>query len=300
MKILIAGATGLIGQELVKQCLDAEIGVHYLTTGKGKIQNEDNYQGFYWNPSKGEIDPKAFEEVSAVINLAGASVSKRWTEAHKIRILESRIMTANLLFSTMQSLDHSITHYISSSGISIYPSSKTVLYHEDSTQIADSFLGKVVVEWEAAADQFKALGIKVAKVRTGIVLDSNDGALPQISKPIKLGVGAALGSGEQWQSWIHIEDIAAIYLFLLKKELEGIFNGVAPGPVTNIKMTKIVAKHLNKPLWLPKVPKFMLKLIMGEMAAIAFESQLVSAKKLEEAGYLFHYVNLEKAIEDLL
>jgi hypothetical protein len=156
------------------------------------------------------------------------------------------------------------------------------------------------VDWEAAADQFSSLNIPVTKVRTGIVLSNDGGALPQITNPVKMGVGAALGSGEQWQSWIHIEDIAGIYLFLLKHTLSGVYNGVAPGPVTNSKMTRIIASHLNKPLWLPKVPKFALKLLLGEMGALALESQLVSAAKIEEAGFRFHYVNLEKAVEDLL
>ncbi len=300
MKILIAGATGLIGKELVRQCHEAQISVHYLTTRKGQITSRENYNGFYWNPSANEIDPGAFDGIDAIVNLAGATVSKRWTEKYKKEIIESRIQTASILFETVKKHGIPISQYISASGISIYPSSKTQLYSETDRQISESFLGKVVVDWEAAADQFAALNIPVTKVRTGIVLSNDGGALPQITKPVKMGVGAALGSGEQWQSWIHIEDIAAIYLFLLKHTLSGVFNGVAPGPVTNSKMTKIIASHLNKSLWLPNIPKFALKLLLREMGALALESQLVSAGKIEEAGYRFHYVNLEKAIEELL
>lgn len=300
MKILIAGATGLIGQELVKQCHEANISVHYLTTRKSKIVQNPHYNGFYWNPKTKEIDRAAFEGVDAIVNLAGASVSKRWTASYKEEILSSRIDTANLLFESVKQLDRTPEHYISSSGISIYPSSMQKLYTEEDQTASDSFLGEVSVAWEAAADQFTALPMRVSKVRTGIVMDADDGALPKIVKPIRMGMGAPLGSGEQWQSWIHIEDIAGIYLFLLQNNQSGVFNGVAPSPVTNKRMTEIIAQHLAKPLWLPKVPLFMLKLLLGEMAAIAVESQLVSAQKMEAAGYRFRYVNLEKAIEDLL
>lgn len=300
MKILIAGATGLIGKELVRQCHEKNWVVHYLTTRKEKIENRPNYQGFYWNPSAGEIDKAAFEGVSTIINLAGAPVSERWTEAYKTKILESRIMTAALLFNSVKSIEHNITQYISSSGISIYPSSKHKHYTEESEEVSDAFLGKVTVEWEAAADQFSELGISVAKVRTGIVLAPDGGALPKITKPIVMGVGSALGDGQQWQSWIHIEDIAGIFLFILNNKLSGVFNGVAPSPVTNEKMTKAIATYLKKPLWMPKVPAFALKLLLGEMGSLVLESQLVGAQKIEAEGYLFHYVNFEKAIEDLL
>lgn len=299
-RILIAGATGLIGKEIVKQCLEASIAVNYLTTSKEKIVNEDGYQGFYWNPSKNEIDSKAFVGVSAIINLAGATVSKRWTKRYKEIILESRVQTAKVLYDFLKSHAHEVSHYLSASGVSIYPSSKRRLYAESETDISDSFLGEVTVAWEAAADRFSDLNVKVSKVRTGVVLDEDGGALPQMVKPIKYGVGAPLGSGKQWLSWIHIEDIAGIYLFLLKEKFGGVFNGVAPSPVTNCKLTKIIASQLDKPLWLPKVPGFMLRLLLGEMGDLVLESQLVSAQKLEAQGYRYRYVNVEKAIEDLL
>ena len=300
MKLLIAGATGLIGKELVRQCRESGIEINYLTTRKEKIKQEDGIQGFYWNPSEGEIDTSAFEGVNAIINLAGATVSKRWTSAYKKQILDSRIQTAELLHSSLKSMSHEVTHYVSSSGISVYPSSMTKLYSEEEKEISDTFLGKVVEEWETAADAFKSLGIKVAKIRTGIVLDENDGALANLVSPIKMGMGAPLGNGEQWQSWIHVEDIAGIYLFIIKNQLEGVYNGVAPNPVTNKRMTRVIASELEKPLWMPKVPGFGLKLMLGEMSEIVLESQLVSAEKIETAGYKFHFVNIEKAIEDLL
>ena len=300
MRILIAGATGLIGKELVEECLDLGIKIHYLTTRKNKLENKDEYQGFYWNPSKGIIDDAAFNGVSAIINLAGASVSKRWTSSYKKEILNSRKQTANLIYNTLKKQEHTVTHYISASGISIYPSSYTNLYQETSNEKAQTFLGEVVKSWEAAADQFSDLNIKVAKVRTGIVLSENGGALQQMVKPIKLGVGAPLGSGEQWQSWIHINDMARLYIYILKNQLNGVYNAVSPNPVTNKKMTHIIAHYYDKPLWLPNIPKFMITILLGEMGSIALESQLVSSEKIVKEGFQFQFVNLENALEDLL
>lgn len=300
MKILIAGATGFVGKELVRQCHEAEISVHYLTTSKRKIEQQEHYRGFYWNPAQNELDAAAFEGITAIVNLAGSTVAKGWTPSYKKTILESRIKATQILLQTLQKIKHEVTQYISASGISIYPSSTQHLYTEEDSQMSDSFLAKVTLEWEAEADRFEALNIKVAKVRTGIVLGREEGALPKIAKPIKMGVGALLGSGDQWQSWIHLKDIAGIYLLLLTNQCSGVFNGVGPSPVIHKKMAQIIAAHFHKRLWLPKIPGFMVKLLLGEMGTLALESQLVSAQKIIEEGYHFRYVNLEKAIEDLL
>ena len=300
MKLLIAGATGLIGTALVEECLTLGFSINYLTTRKSKIENKQNYQGYYWNPSEGIIDRDAFKGVTTIINLAGAPVAKRWTTSYKNEILNSRKDAAIVIFNALKGINHTVTHYISASGISIYASSIDFLYDENFNEKADTFLGNVVMEWEAAADLFTQLSIEVTKVRTGIVLSNNGGALQQMSKPIKMGFGACLGSGEQWQSWIHIDDMVGIYLYLLKNELSGVYNAVSPSPVSNKKMTQLLAQHFNKNIWLPNVPKFVLRILLGEMAAIAFESQLVSSQKILKEGYLFQYVNLENALEDLL
>jgi len=300
MKILIAGATGLIGKELVSKCLNENHTVHYLTTRKGKIKTENKYKGFYWNPTQNIIDTAAFEGVEVIVNLAGASVSKKWTKSYKQKIINSRIATAKLLFQFLKENPNQVRQYISASGISVYPDSLHELYTESSTTIAPTFLGEVVEVWEQVADQFSEIGIKVVKVRTGIVLDTHEGALPQLIKPIKLNVGAAIGSGKQWQSWIHVSDIAGIYMHLINEELEGIFNGVSPNPKRNIEMTRIIAKYLGKKLWLPKVPAFVLRIVLGERSGLVLESQLVSSEKIQNTGYTFQYINLENAIEDLL
>ena len=300
MTVLITGATGLIGQEIVKLCHAQEITVHYLTTSKSKLSTEANYKGFYWNPNTNEIDHNCFNGVSAIINLVGASISKRWTDKYKKEILNSRTKTAQLLQDTIIKHGYEIEHVVSASAIGVYPTSLTNYYEEDSTQVSGTFLGKVVEQWETAVDGFKTLGSKVAKVRIGLVLAKDGGALPQIVKPIRFGAGAAFGDGKQWQSWIHVQDLADIFMYLLQHQLEGIYNGVAPNAVTNKEFTKVAANVLQKPLILPNIPRFVMRLALGEMHILLFESQRVSSQKIESKGFNFTYANLKPALEDLL
>ncbi|WP_412561373.1 TIGR01777 family oxidoreductase [Winogradskyella sp. MIT101101] len=300
MTVLITGATGLIGQKIVKLCHAEGISVHYLTTSKSKLTTEDNYKGFYWNPNKNEIDHKCFEGVSSIINLVGATISKRWTEDYKKIILESRTKTAELLQDTIKKHNYKIDYVVSASAIGIYPSSFVNFYDEENTEISETFLGEVVAAWENAVDNFKPLGCKVAKVRIGLVLAENDGALPKMAKPINYGVGSPFGSGKQWQSWIHVEDLARLFIYALQYQLIGLYNGVAPNPVTNNDLTKVIANVLNRPLILPNIPKFAMNLALGEMHILLFESQRVSSQKIENKGFYFKYANLRPALEDLL
>ena len=300
MRVLITGATGLIGSAIVKQCHAKGILVHYLTTSKNKLSNKENYKGFFWNPNKGEIDVSCFEGVDAIINLAGVSISKRWTKIHKKDILESRVQALSLLKNTLSNHDHSIKHIISASGIGAYPSSLTNYYEETYPGTSPTFLGKVVREWEEATNGFKELNIITSKIRIGLVLSNKGGVLPEIVKPIKFYVGAAFGSGEQWQSWIHIKDVARMFVFVLTNQLEGIYNAVAPNPVTQLELTKAISRTIHKPLWLPNIPKEVIKLILGEMHILLIESQRVCSKKIEAKGFDFKYHSLETALGELL
>ncbi|GAB5565899.1 MAG: TIGR01777 family oxidoreductase [Winogradskyella sp.] len=300
MTVLITGATGLIGKEIVKQCHEKGFNVHYLTTSKSKLSNESNYKGFYWNPKIKDIDHKCLEGVDAIINLVGASISKRWTKSYKSEILESRTLTAKLLQDTIKNHNYQIDYVVSASAIGIYPSCSTHYYEENNTEVSKSFLGEVVQQWEEAIDGFKQLGCKVAKIRIGLVLANEGGALPEIIRPIKIGAGAAFGDGKQWQSWVHLKDLAGIFIHGIEHHLEGVYNGVAPNAVSNQELTKIAASVLKKPLILPNVPKFAMKLVLGEMHMLLFESQRVSSQKIESTGYNFLYANLRPALEDLL
>lgn len=301
MTVLITGATGLVGKALTHICHTNGISVHYLTTSKNKIETRDNYKGFYWNSKEGILDEACLDGVTTIIHLAGATIAQRWTDDNKKVILNSRVETAKMLYTALQSKkEASAKHFISASAIGGYPSSLDKVYDETYPAYASGFLGEVVEAWEEIATQFQKLDIATAIVRTGIILDEEDGALPKIMQPITYGAGAPLGSGKQWQSWIHKEDMAAIYYHLLQNELTGIYNGVAPHPVTNEELTKQVAKVLDKPLLLPKVPKFALKLMLGDMSTIVLESQNVSAAKIEGSGYTFKYRHIEAALQDLL
>jgi len=300
MSILITGATGLVGKALTEELINSGKQVNYLTTSPNKIETKENYKGFLWNPSEGEIDVRCFHGVTAIVHLAGASIAERWTEEYKSIIIDSRIKTAQLLCSTLKNIDHTVAHFVSASAIGAYPSSKTNEYSENFEVYNSSFLGDVVKVWEEAADLFKESNIKVSKIRIGVVLSKKGGALEKLIQPIKMYVGAPLGDGKQWQSWIHLKDLARVFSYVVTHELEGIYNAVAPSPVTNKEMTKEAASVLNKPLFLPKVPAFMLKLLLGDMAAIVLESQKVSSNKIEQKGFDFKFKQVDVALQDLL
>ncbi|MCL6265209.1 TIGR01777 family oxidoreductase [Flagellimonas myxillae] len=300
MKVLITGATGLVGQEIVKVLNSEGATVHYLTRNKKKISTSDNYKGFYWDPSKRELDVRSLDGVSAIINLAGSSIANRWTKSHKARVLESRVNSLLTLKKALEKVNVShIKSFVSASAIGIYPHSLTKLYNENEEGVDKSFLGDVVAQWEDTAKGFKDFGFNVSLVRIGIVLSNQGGALPKMARPIKNYAGAAFGSGEQWQSWIHITDLAQMFVYIVTQNLKGTFNGVAPNPVTQSKMTKILANVLQRPLWLPNIPKFIMKGLLGEMSYLLFSSQRVSSKRIEKKGFVFTYSNLEPALINL-
>lgn len=305
MRILITGATGLVGSKIREFCARKEIEINYLTHSREKLEKQHDYQGFYWNPKAGEIDVACLDGVSAIINLAGANLFRPWTKKYKKTILDSRLDSLNLLYKTLQDHPHQVRNLVSASAVGIYPSSYEKLYFENEAVAKSSFLTEVVKKWEAAADRFSNLAIDVVKLRTGIVLSKDGGAYPLMRLPVKLYVGAPLGSGRQWQSWIHLDDLARMYLFALgvnspySSVSEGVYNAVAPHPVNNKELNQAIAKHLKRPLWLPKIPAILIKTLMGEMGEIALSSQLVSSEKIQEKGFEFWFPNINKAVAEI-
>lgn len=299
MKILITGATGLIGKELVNLLIAKNHAIHYLTTSKAKIVNKPNYIGFYWNPEQGKIDESCIYGVDVIIHLAGANIAKRWTKSYKQEIIESRTLSAELLFNLVKKTPNQVKQIISASGTAIYPDSIEQVYNEETKESEDSFLSNVVKKWEASVNVFQVLGIKVCKLRTGIVLANQGGALPEMVKPIKFGFGSVMGSGKQMQSWIHLNDLVAMYNFAVEKQLEGVYNAVTPNPISNEELTKTIAGSLKKSLWLPNTPEFMMKLILGEMAYLLFSSKKLSAEKISDLGFQFQFPYIKQAIQDL-
>lgn len=300
MTILITGATGLIGHELEKLLLSKGLIINYLSTSKRKLKNNLNNKGFYWNPSTGEIDLRAFENVEVIFHFAGASISKRWTKKYKIELIESRIQSSRLLYQTLQKHPNQVKQIISASAIGGYASSLSKVYHETDPIDNPGFLGEIVRNWENEVNHFKNLNIKVAKVRIGLVLSTKGGMLMKLMQQAKFGIASAFGNGNQYQSWIHIEDLVNIFDYILEHEEEGVFNGVAPYPTSNKELIRSVAKSMHKPFFMPKIPEFVLKLILGEMHVLLLESQHVSCLKLLDNGFQFKYASLQKALQSLI
>jgi len=300
MKVLITGATGLIGSRIVRDCLERDIKVNFLTTRKDKLDSLTGCEGFYWNPQKNIIDINCFNKIDSIINLSGASIFRIWTKENKELILKSRVQSLIFLRQKLIENDIKIQSIISASGIGAYPSSYEKEFNETESEKSNNFLSDVIKEWERATSSFEKIAEKVSIVRIGLVLSIKGGVLKQTMQPMSFGFGVYFGSGTQWQSWIHINDISQIFIYIINNRLSGIYNGVAPNPLTNYEFTSIISKVRKYVLFIIPVPRFFFKLIFGEMHIILFESQKVSSKKIEQSGFNFKFRNLRSAIENIL
>ncbi len=299
--VLITGGTGLIGRKLSVLLQKHGYTVSCLSRNtRGQIQGIRYYK---WDISTKYIDRQAIEKANYIIHLAGAGITdKRWTASYKKEILESRTLTTALLFKYLKNNEHShLKAFISASAVGIYGSSGKQLMQEEQTTSDNSFLKKVCIEWEKEVERIKSLNIRTAIIRVGIILTREGGALKEMMKPIRLGLGAPLGNGEQYISWIHIDDICSIFKKAIEdKSMAGVYNGVAPNPISNQQMVKIIAHNLQKPLILPNVPAFALKILIGQMAEMVLISVRVSAKKIQAKGFTFKFEQCEEAIKNLL
>lgn len=295
-KVLIGGGSGLIGTRLTELLTQKGYRVRHLGR-KAKSAAAGGVPTFEWDIHRQTIDERAFEGVDVVINLAGANVNgHRWTKAYKEEILTSRTGSSKLLVDFLNQKKHQVTNFLSGSAIGYYGLANSPHVFTESDPSGTDFMAQVVVQWEKVSDQVTNPKVNVAHVRTGIVLSWRDGALKEMARPIKLLAGAPLGSGKQYVSWIHLEDICGIFMHIIENNLSGTFNGVAPNPATNEEITKAIAKELHKPLLLPNIPAFALKIVIGEMAAAVVGGSNVSSKKIESTGYQFKYPNLEAAL----
>ena len=224
---------------------------------------------------------------------------KIWTNKRKQEIIASRTESIRLLYDLLSRRGHIVRSVISASGVGYYGNRGNELLTEESTA-GKGFLANSCIEWEKAVDEGKQQQLRVVKLRTGVVLSREGGALPSMAKPIKLGLGAPLGSGRQWMPWIHIRDIVEMYSFALENEaLEGVFNAAAPQPVTNADLTKTIARVLEKPVLLPSVPALVLRVIMGEMSSVVLNSTRTSSKKIKDEGFTFKFPELTSALRDI-
>ncbi len=297
MKVLITGGSGLIGKSITKELLNQNVEVVHLTRNKNSACDVKTYE---WNWEKGTIDEACFKSISHVIHLAGESVAEKpWTMDRKRLIVKSRVHTARLLHKKIAELNIPLKAFISASGVGYYgaQNSKTIFSENDAPY--NDFISKCCVQWEEAADQFNNTS-RVVKIRLGIVLDKNQGALPKISSMINKGIGASLGTGRQYMPWIHLKDVVNLFLDSLENDnLAGVYNGVAPEHKTNAEFTKEVAAAMEKTIRLPRVPSFVVKSIYGELANLLLYSSKVNAEKILNTGFEFKYSKLKEALTNI-
>lgn len=296
-KILISGASGLIGTHLTELLVERGDSVAHLIRSKSKTE----IPSFLWDIPKQYVDPKALQGIDTIINLSGAGIAdKRWNDARKQEIIESRVNPIRLLYDTLKKGDHHVRNFISASGISYYGTQQSKLFKE-TDPAANDFLAYTSQVWEEEADKIASLGIRVVKLRIGIVLSQKGGALPKLIQPIQSFVGAPLGSGDQYMSWIHIDDLCKIFMKVIDdSSTSGVYNAVSPQPVTNRELTHALGRTLRKPIIIPSVPAFVLKVVLGEMAEMVLTGNKVSADKIQETGFRFKFPTLNEALADLL
>lgn len=302
---VITGGTGMVGKFLTNVLLQQSQEVIILTRNPNNQVAKDGLTYAYWNPSKGEIDSSIWDRADYVIHLAGAGVAdKRWTKERKLEIANSRIQGGELLVRSLQSNTHHVQAFISASAIGWYgpdtATNKSGFVETDA--VYDDFLGETCLKWEESVSGIANLGIRLVKLRIGIVLHPSGGALKEFIKPVKFGLAAILGSGRQKISWIHLDDLSNMILYASKNShMQGVFNAVAPNPVSNKEMTLAIAKILRGNFYIPVyAPSFALKLILGEMSVEVLKSTTVSSKKIQSTGFDFSFGKLEGALTNLL
>ena len=300
MKVLITGATGLIGSQIIEDCTKSNISVNFLTTSRRKIIKSDMVNGYYWNPSKKVIDLDCFIDIDTIIVLSGSSIFSLWTRKRKKEIITSRVLSLEFLKESIENNDIKISQLISASGISLYPDSLKINYDENESTFDDSFLSNVIMKWETAANSFSTIGVKVSIVRIGLVLSKKAGVLKQTIMPMKFGFGIIFGSGNQIQSWIHINDLSRIFLFIMQKKVEGNYNAVSNNNLTNLEFTRTISSNYSRAIFNIKIPKIFFSLIFGEMHEILFKSHNISSRKIQNLGFRFKFENLDYAVKNLI
>lgn len=292
--ILITGGSGLIGKNIT-QLLESEgHAVAWLSRNPKKYAQKS----FSWDIEKKSIDHAAIEWADGIIHLAGEGVAeKRWTPDRKIAILESRTHSTSLLHEAIQDASKKPEFFISASAVGFYGFDTEDKLVDENTKPGTDFLAQVVIAWENEVKKIADLGLRTVLLRIGIVLDKDGGALKEMMKP---PIAAPLGSGNQWMSWIAIDDLVRMFSFAVNdKRLSGSYNAVGPNPATNAELTKAAAKHAGKTYIGLGVPGFGLKLILGEMAMMVLGGNKVSSKKIQEAGFEFTYPKLDGAMKEI-
>ncbi|PIC78950.1 TIGR01777 family protein [Sporosarcina sp. P18a] len=298
MKVVIAGGTGFIGSILTEKLKDNGHEVVILTRKPSSKQNGIQYVQWLTDHTSPENE---VGQVDAFVNLAGVSIDdSRWSKERKKQIYDSRITATQEVLRIIRRLPKKPRVLVNASAIGIYPTSLTAEYTEDSSAVGDDFLAKTVSDWENLAGQANEMGVRTVCTRFGIVLGKEGGALPLIKLPYQLFAGGKIGSGNQWFSWVHVEDVASAILFSIENDdVEGPVNVVAPSPMHMNAFGKTIGKVLHRPHWFP-VPSFAMKVALGEKSIVVLQGQHVLPKKLLANGFTFTYPSLRPALEDLL
>jgi len=299
MRVLVTGATGFVGKRLLAK-LDRPVVLSRDATRAEKSLARFQVKAFGWNPDK-PPPAEAFDGIGAVIHLAGDPVAEgRWTEAKKERIRESRVAGTRNLVATLRAIGRGPKVLVSASAVGIYGDRGDEQLDEHSRH-ANDFLADVCQGWEHEALEAANLGIRVATVRVGIVLGEKGGALAKMLTPFYLGLGSPLGSGDQYMPWVHIDDLVGIFLHAAKHDqVQGALNGVAPNPVTNREFTNTLGRVIGRWTFMPPVPGFVLRTMLGEFANVLVASQRVYPVATKQAGYVYQYPELEPALRQIL
>jgi uncharacterized protein (TIGR01777 family) len=291
--VLISGATGLIGTHLIEK-LNRK---NYET----RILSREKNNNFYWNLKEKHINENAFENLDAIIHLAGAPISKRWTNSYKKELYGSRVKTAELLFEYARNSNSSIKTFITASGANYYGTQTVSHIFNENDKHANDFLGTLCFNLENAAKKFEETGARVSMVRTAAVLSTKGGMLKELIPLAKRNLLSPLASGRQILPWIHIDDLTDIYIQILENEnLNGAYNASAPEIITQKEFVQKLTKAMNKKIILPNVPSFVLKTILGEMSNILLEGSAVSSEKIQKTDFDFKFRKLDSALADLI
>ncbi|MBA5629442.1 TIGR01777 family oxidoreductase [Moheibacter lacus] len=256
---------------------------------------------FHWDPDEKKIDEAAFENLDAIIHLAGAPISKRWTKSYKKEVYDSRVESADLLFEFAKKLNSPVKKFITASGTNYYGTQTTDKIFTENDKHANDFLGKLCFDLENSAQKFEEIGASVSMVRTAAVLSKKGGMLKELMPIAKWNLLSALGSGKQILPWIHIDDLTDIYIQILENEnLNGAYNASAPEFITQKEFVQKLTKAMDKKVIFPNVPSFMLKLILGEMSTILLKGSAISSEKIQKTGFDFKFKNSDAALKDLI
>lgn len=297
-KVLISG-TGTIAKALAHHLDKKGYRVNFLSTSKSYY---GKFPCFHWDISKGTIDPAAFADVEHIIHLAGAGIAdKKWSTERKALLESSRVDGAKLILSYLKKLNIGIKTFVSASGSNYYGTVTRTDSFREEEEAGNDFIGQLCECWERAAFDFNEIGARVAVLRTGIVLSTQGGALPRLTKIAKWFLAAPIGSGKQIMPWIHIEDLCAMYAHVIEnKDCSGPYNAASTEKVCNRYFTRCVAKIAKRPVWPIGVPAFLLKLLYGEMAGLLLYGTHLENKRIVSSGFSFRYTKLLDAIEDVI